>query len=197
MLWSERCEHKPPDSLTNQDMFYVYLCKFQEIFESLCDLADERISSQHQSSSLAAFISEIDEIAISVYSDIMDFRKTKSNVYSNVHPRIQGKHATTSKASDFLNEYLPWTATSGKGGLRDSLSHLIDISVKYGARGTNDTELKLEIYQQIAELIDVVLDGRKQYLDTVRDQEKHNVLSQQFESQRRDLISILSMFYYL
>lgn len=89
-------------------------------------------------------------------------------------------------------EYLPWTAMSGNIGLRDSLSHLIDISVKYGAHGTSDPDLRQKIYQQILELIDFILDGRKHYLESVRDTEKFNVLQQQFESQRRDLISILS-----
>jgi len=40
--------------------------------------------------------------------------------------------------------------------------------------------------------VDLVLDGRRTYLESVRDSEKFNVLQQQFEAQRRELISVLS-----
>lgn len=109
----------------------------------------------------------------------MNFREQNTTVYSLPADKMD------------TYEYLPWTAMSGNIGMRDALSHLIDISVKYGAHGTSDPDLKQRIYQQILELIDIVLDGRKHYLDSVRDTEKFNVLQQQFESQRRALISIL------
>lgn len=156
------------------------ICKFQEIFQAFYDLANRHIEAQHQSLSLASFISDIDYIVLYIISEVMKFREQNSTIYS-LPPDKKYSH-----------EYLPWTAMSGSTGLRDALSHLIDISIKYGARSTSDPELKQKIYQQILELIDVVLDGRKRYLDSVRDTEKYNVLLQQFESQRRELISLMS-----
>jgi nuclear pore complex protein Nup133 len=40
----------------------------------------------------------------------------------------------------------------------------------------------------MTELIDFVLDGRRKYLQSVKNQEKFNVLQHQYESQRFDLI---------
>ncbi|XP_037820765.1 nuclear pore complex protein Nup133 [Lucilia sericata] len=175
----QRWQERPQGNLTAQDLFYVRICKFQDIFQAFCDLADNRIENQHQSSNLASFISDINTVVLHITTEVINFREQNSTIYS----------LPAEKMDSF--EYLPWTAMSGNIGLRDSLSHLIDISVKYGAHGTSDPDLRQRIYQQILELIDFILDGRKHYLESVRDTEKFNVLQQQFESQRRDLISIL------
>lgn len=176
----QRWQERPQGNLTAQDLFYVRICKFQDIFQAFCDLAESRIETQHQSSSLASFISDINAVVLHVVTEIINFREQNATIYSLPADKMD------------TYEYLPWTAMSGNIGLRESLSHIIDISVKYGAHGTSDPELKQRTYQQILELIDIVLDGRKHYLDSVRDTAKCNVLQQQFESQRRDLISILS-----
>ncbi|KAL9894750.1 LOW QUALITY PROTEIN: nuclear pore complex protein Nup133 [Glossina fuscipes fuscipes] len=178
-LLIQEWEESRPGRLTAQDFFYVRICKFQEIFRAFYDLANRHIEAQHQSLSLASFISDIDYIVLYIISEVMKFREQNSTIYSLPADK------------KYSYEYLPWTAMSGTTGLRDALSHLIDISLKYGARSTSDPELKQKIYQQILELIDVVLDGRKHYLDSVRDTEKYNVLLQQFESQRRELISVM------
>ncbi|XP_061388320.1 nuclear pore complex protein Nup133 [Musca vetustissima] len=178
-LLVQRWQERPQGNLTAQDLFYVRICKFQEILQAFCDLADGRIDTQHQTSSLASFIHDINVVVLHIVSEVMNFREQNATVYSLPADKMD------------TYEYLPWTAMSGNIGMRDALSHLIDVSVKYGAHGTSDPDLRQRLYQQILELIDIVLDGRKQYLDSVRDTEKFNVLQQQFESQRRALISIL------
>lgn len=85
-------------------------------------------------------------------------------------------------------ELLPWTSASGKSGIRDVLVQLIQVTLKHGVRGTGEPEVRHRFYQQMVELIDVVLDGKRQYLDSVAGTEKHAVLQRQYESQRSDLI---------
>ena len=87
-----------------------------------------------------------------------------------------------------LFEYLPWTSMSGKNGLRETLLLLVNISLKYGARATGEPELKQKIYIQIVDLIDYILDGKKSYLESIKDSDKYRVRWQQYESQRNDLI---------
>lgn len=48
--------------------------------------------------------------------------------------------------------------------------------------------MRHKFYQQMVELIDIVLDGKRQYLESVQGTEKHAVLQRQYESQRSDLI---------
>lgn len=92
-------------------------------------------------------------------------------------------YATTSPS-----EFLPWTAASGKSGIRDVLVQLIQVTLKHGVRGTGEPEVRHRFYQQMVELIDIVLDGKRQYLDSVQGTDKHSVLHRQYESQRSDLI---------
>lgn len=85
-------------------------------------------------------------------------------------------------------EFLPWTAVSGKNGIRDVLVQLIQVTLKNGIRGTGEPEVRHRFYQQMVELIDFVLDGKRKYLESVGGTEKHSVLQRQYESQRSDLI---------
>lgn len=112
-------------------------------------------------------------------------------------------------------EYLPWTAAPGsKGriflssvydlinlnsdllGLKDIILHQIGVTLKNGARSTSEPELRQLHYKQLVELIDFVLDGRKSYLDSIRDSEKYSVTLQQYEAQRSDLIFPFGKIYY-
>lgn len=68
---------------------------------------------------------------------------------------------------------------------------LLQVTLKHGVRGTGEPEVRHRFYQQMVELIDVVLDGKRQYLASVRGTDKHAVLQRQYESQRSDLIQPL------
>nr|ABL84944.1 Nup133 [Drosophila melanogaster] len=175
-LWHE----EPQGSLTYQDIFYVKLSRFQNVFEALADIADDRIAAQNQTTiSVAHFVNEINSIVLDVLGQVFKYRKQHASSFRLSHEKLPSY------------ENLPWTAMAGSAGVRDTLTRLIDISVRYGSHCVSETELKQQLYQQIFELIDLVLDGRKTYLKSVRDTEKFNVLQQQFEAQRRELISVL------
>lgn len=106
--------------------------------------------------------------------EVLRFRESKRVLY------------TSAQQSKF--EFLPWTAVSGKNGIRDVLVQMIQVTLKHGIRGTGEPEVRHRFYQQMVELIDFVLDGKRKYLDSVRGTEKHSVLQRQYESQRSDLI---------
>jgi hypothetical protein len=63
-----------------------------------------------------------------------------------------------------------------------------NITLKYGAHSTSDTTLKNQLYDQLMHLIDVILDGRKCYLESVRGTEKFDILLQQYETERHAII---------
>lgn len=60
--------------------------------------------------------------------------------------------------------------------------------MKYGIRSTGEPELRQRHYRQLVDLVDFVLDGRKAYLESIKDTDKYGVMLQQYESQRSDLI---------
>ncbi|SPP87767.1 nuclear pore complex protein Nup133 [Drosophila guanche] len=175
-MWDE----KPNGSLTTQDIFYVKLCKFQSVFESLADLADSQISAQSQTTvTVAQYLNDINSIVLDTLGQVF------------VHREQQGHNFTPHNDRLAACENLPWTAMAGSAGVRDTLNRLIELSMRYGAQCVSETEVKQKLYQQIYELVDWVLEGRKSYLDSVRGSEKANVLQQQFEAQRSELISVL------
>lgn len=90
------------------------------------------------------------------------------------------------KAGSF--EYLPWTASSYPNGIRDCLLHVINVIVKHGVRSSGEPELKQQHYKNLVELIDFYLDGRKAYLESIKELEKYDVLVRKYESERSDLI---------
>lgn len=111
-----------------------------------------------------------------VLSEVIKFREAKKTLYK------------ISDESQHQFDFLPWTAASGKHGIRDILIQLINAILKYGARSTGEPELRQRHYKNLTELVDFVLNSRKSYLDSITDSENHDVLTQQFEAQRSALI---------
>lgn len=111
-----------------------------------------------------------------IFHEVYKFRENKATVYK----------LDADKAKSF--EYLPWTASSHPNGVRDSLLHVINVIVKYGARFSGEPELKQQNYKNLVELIDFYLDGRKAYLESIKELEKYDVLVRKYESERSDLI---------
>lgn len=85
-------------------------------------------------------------------------------------------------------EYLPWTAAASPSGIRDSILHIINVILKHGVRSTAEPELCQQHFKNLVELIDFYLDGRKAYLESVRDLDKYDTLLRKYETERSDLI---------
>lgn len=113
-------------------------------------------------------------------TDVLKYRDTKRSLFAARTPQL------------ILTEYIPWTALPGKNGLRDTIHQQITMTLKQGARATGEPELRQRHYKQMVELIDILLDGTKSYLDSLAaDTDKYTVLLQQYEAQRNDLIQPL------
>lgn len=111
-----------------------------------------------------------------IFHEIYKFRELKSSVY-----KLSSDNVTSF-------DYLPWTASAYPNGIRDSLLHVINIIVKYGVRSSGEPELKQQHYKNLVELIDFYLDGRKAYLESIKELEKYDALVRKYEAERSDLI---------
>lgn len=85
-------------------------------------------------------------------------------------------------------EYLPWTAASVPNGIRDNVLQIINIIIKHGIRSTAESEQRQQHFKHLVELIDFYLDGRKAYLESIKDLDKYDTLLRKYESERSDLI---------
>lgn len=67
-----------------------------------------------------------------------------------------------------------------------------NITIKHGVTGTSDSTVRNELYEQLVSLIDLILDGRKCHLESIRGTEKFEILLKQYETDRSNLIQPLS-----
>lgn len=65
---------------------------------------------------------------------------------------------------------------------------LIAATWQHGIRATGEPELQQRHYKNLVELVDFVLDGRRAYLESIKEQDKYAGLQQKYESQRSDLL---------
>ncbi|XP_053688434.1 nuclear pore complex protein Nup133 isoform X2 [Sabethes cyaneus] len=165
----------PSPNLTNQDLFYVQISRMHEIFKVLSELVENYVKQELTTIQVQTALVEVNTITITVLQEVMKFRESKGDLF-----------VVRQEPSRY--EYVPWTASSGKYGLRDVLLHMIVCTLKYGIKGSGEPEFRIKHYKQMTELIDFVLDGRKNYLESIQDEGKRAVLQQQYESQRSDLI---------
>lgn len=129
---------------------------------------------EYSTSQIQNAILEINTIVLKVLSEVVKFRESKSSLFA------------LPAEKQALFEFLPWTAAAD--GLRDSLLQLIGLTLRHGIKLTGEPEFLYKHYQQMTELIDFVLDGKRNYLQSIQSPDKRNVLQHQFESQRFDLI---------
>lgn len=112
-----------------------------------------------------------------ILQEVFKFRESKSSAYK----------LSADKVNKF--EYLPWTAAPSPHGIRDSLLHVIEMVVKHGVRSSGEPELRQQRYQNLVGLIDFYLDGCKAYIESVKEDDKYEMLLRKYESERNDLIS--------
>ncbi|XP_055536307.1 nuclear pore complex protein Nup133 [Wyeomyia smithii] len=165
----------PSPNLTNQDLFYVQTSRIHEIFKVFAELVENYIKQELSTIQVQTALVEVNTITVTVLQEVMKFRESKTDLFV---VRNEPNHY----------EYVPWTASSGKYGLKDILLHMIGCTLKYGIKGSGEPEFRIKHFKQMTELIDFVLDGRKKYLESIQDEGKRAVLQQQYESQRSDLI---------
>lgn len=73
-------------------------------------------------------------------------------------------------------------------GIRDSVLHIINIITKNGVRSTAEPELRQQHFKNLVELIDFYLDGRKAYLESIKEKDKYETEFRKYEAERSDLI---------
>uniref|UniRef100_A0A182R889 Nucleoporin Nup133/Nup155-like N-terminal domain-containing protein n=1 Tax=Anopheles funestus TaxID=62324 RepID=A0A182R889_ANOFN len=166
----------PFPNLTPQDLFYAQTHRVEELFKVLSELVDAYVQQELSSIQIQTALVEVNTIVLTVLQEVLKYRESKASTYT-IRDELRNRY-----------EQIPWTAMSGKGGLRDVLLQLISSTLRYGVKGTAEPEFRMKHFKHMTELIDYVLDGRKTYLESVYDEEKYAVLLQQYESQRIDLI---------
>ncbi|XP_012274831.1 nuclear pore complex protein Nup133 [Orussus abietinus] len=167
------------EELTARDIFYREVSKVHLFMSTLVNNACEIAQSERPMHQVAQYILQVNSILLGILHEVVKYRQ-----YNAVR-------FVPTRCSNCLAEYLPWTAASGKNGLRQSLHTMQTLTLKHGINGTSDLMLRNDLYEQLVSLIDLILDGRKCHLESIRGTEKFEILMKQYENERTNLIQPL------
>ncbi|XP_015437320.1 PREDICTED: nuclear pore complex protein Nup133 [Dufourea novaeangliae] len=167
------------DELTSRDVFYREVSTVHQFLPTLVNNANEVTQSERPIQQVAHYIMQVNGILVGVLHEVLKYRQYNAERF------------TSTRCSNGVTEYLPWTAAIGKHSLRNCLTTMYNLTLKHGITGTNDSAVRSELYEQLVSFIDLILDGRKCHLESVRDTEKFEILLKQYETDRTNLIQPL------
>ncbi|OXU23558.1 hypothetical protein TSAR_013208 [Trichomalopsis sarcophagae] len=166
------------EDLTANDIFYREVSEVHLFLPNLVQIAIEQSQSERPIQQIAQYILQVNSIVLGVLHEVVKYRQSNAEKY--VPPRCSR-----------VAEYLPWTAATGKYGLRTCLNTMQSLTLQHGVNNTSDTNVRNELYEQLVGLIDLILDGRKCHLESIRGTEKFEILLKQYETERTSLIQPL------
>ncbi|KAG6799905.1 nuclear pore complex protein [Apis mellifera caucasica] len=167
------------DELTARDIFYREVSTVHRFLPTLVNNASEVTQSERPIQQVAHYIMQVNAILLGVLHEVMKYRQHNAERF------------LPTRCSYGITEYLPWTAAIGRHGLRNCLTTMYNLTLKHGITGTNDSTVRNELYEQLVSYIDLILDGRKCHLESVKGTEKFEILLKQYETDRMNLIQPL------
>lgn len=176
---------QPKPGLTKQDVFYREVTKIYRGFWALVEKCVQVSSTCDDPSQIITIISETNNILLAVLSAVMQFRQQKATFFS-----------PAGAVTQLPVEYHPWILNSGNHGVYESLHKQQSLTLRYGARVCTEGATKASLYDQYVSLVDVILDARKCYVESVRSlnskQAQHvEMLLKQYQQERQKLIQPL------
>uniref|UniRef100_A0A8C4RUA9 Nuclear pore complex protein Nup133 n=1 Tax=Erpetoichthys calabaricus TaxID=27687 RepID=A0A8C4RUA9_ERPCA len=174
-----------PPSLTPADIFFREVSKVDLIFECLLEEEEHVLKDTHfETVEWAQIIIDVNNIFKDVLQAAGQYRESNASVYQ--------KEASLEKDP----EYLPWTATSGPGGVRTVIAqqHRNILDVVYPRA---DTSFRVILIEQLVALLDSYLDGYVAQLKSVNrpnQSERYHAIEMEYIQKRSELLSPLLSF---
>ncbi|XP_064177586.1 nuclear pore complex protein Nup133 [Anguilla rostrata] len=169
-----------PTSLTPADVFFREVSQISTIFECLLE-EEERTLKDHPVDSV-----EWGEVVVNINNIIKDmlqvachYRETKACLY---------RAPEDGRAEP---EFIPWTASSGPGGVRTVIIRQHEIVLKT-VHPHADTELRASLCEQLVALLDAYLGGYVAQLTSLNQpgqQEHYNALEMEYTQKRSELLA--------
>uniref|UniRef100_A0A8C9T0A1 Nucleoporin 133 n=1 Tax=Scleropages formosus TaxID=113540 RepID=A0A8C9T0A1_SCLFO len=171
-----------PASLTPADVFFREVSQVSSIFESLLE-EEERLLKEFPVDSVewAEAVVNVNNIVKDMLQAASHYRETKADLY---RAPVNGKTEP---------EYIPWTASSGPGGIRTITlqQHEIILKTVYPHA---DTELRNTLNEQLMMLLDSFLGAyvaQLMSLNRPSQQERYNSLEMEYTQKRSEVLAPL------
>ncbi|XP_048844114.1 nuclear pore complex protein Nup133 [Brienomyrus brachyistius] len=171
-----------PASLTAADVFFREVSQVSSIFESLLE-EEERTLREYPVDSVewAEVVVNVNLIIKDMLQAATSYRETKASLY-------RGPEDGRSEP-----EYIPWTASSGPGGVRTVISQQHEVIVKTVYPHV-DTQLRGTLNEQLAALLDSYLGTYVAQLTSLNrstQQERYRSLEMEYMQKRTELLTPL------
>ncbi|KAJ8925587.1 hypothetical protein NQ315_009427 [Exocentrus adspersus] len=170
----------PGNSLTNQDIFYREVSKVHKGIQELVNCCEESAHSDLNPTQVAQVVHDTNEIVLTVLNEVIQYRHQNADNF-----------ALPQTIKSLNLDYLPWTAANGLEGVADALILQHTLTFSYGLQLINHGQLRNSLLDHFIALTDLILDGRKCHLESIKGTSKENVLYKQYCSDRHKLIKPL------
>jgi nuclear pore complex protein Nup133 len=166
-------ETQPENGLTYQDIFFREVSQIHRGIQEMVNYSEDASHSNMSPSQIIEIISETDDIILGVFKDVMRYREQNA------------QHFRPSETAQALApDFLPWTVANGPDGLFNPLSQMHFLTYNYGIILTNDERLKNDLFEFLVSLTDVILDGRKSHLESIKGTTFEEIVYKQYCTDR-------------
>lgn len=163
--------------LTNQDVFYSTVDRIYKCFQELVNGCSEIVHSDMNPSEISSTISKTNNIILNVLKEVLQYRRNNADIFTP-------QEIALSLAPD----YLLWISANGTEGLMDSLWEQHNLTCKYAMKYTSNKQLRHDLSHQLVSLIDIILDGRKNHIQSIKDTHRKELSYKQYCIDRYKLI---------
>uniref|UniRef100_A0A673Y2Q2 Nucleoporin 133 n=1 Tax=Salmo trutta TaxID=8032 RepID=A0A673Y2Q2_SALTR len=171
-------------SLTAADVFFREVSQISSVFECLLE-EEERTLKENPVDSVkwAEVVLSVNTIIKDMLQAAGQYRDTKASLYR------------ASESTPAEPEYIPWTASSGLGGVRTVIARQHEVILR-DVYPHADSELRNGLNEQLAALLDVLLGGYVSQLTSLRpgrpgQQDRYNTLEMEYTQRRSELLAPL------
>ncbi|KAM6972180.1 nuclear pore complex protein Nup133 [Aplochiton taeniatus] len=171
-----------PACLTSADVFFREVSQISSVFECLLEEEERTLKdSPADSAKWAEVVLSVNTIIRDMLQAAGQYRETKASMY----------RALENPAAE--PEYIPWTASSGLGGVRTVLSRQHEVLLRL-VYPHADAELRSALCEQLVALLDIYLGGYVAQLTSLRRpgaQDRYNTLELEYTQRRSELLAPL------
>ncbi|KAI1896989.1 hypothetical protein AGOR_G00100590 [Albula goreensis] len=169
-----------PSNLTPADVFFREVSQISSIFECLLE-EEECLLKDHPVDSVewAEAVVNVNNIIKDMLSAASQYRETKALLYR------------TPESSRIEPEFIPWTASSGPGGVRTVIGRQHEVILKT-VYPHADTGLRNTLSEQLVALLDACLGGYVAQLSSLSrpsQQDRYSSLEMEYTQKRSELLT--------
>ncbi|GJQ78399.1 putative nuclear pore complex protein [Trypoxylus dichotomus] len=168
------------NGLTHQDLFFREVTKIARGLQQINIYSEEVANSAQSPSAIAETIRRCNELLLHVLKTVIQYRQARAENF------IPMEHAKL-----IAPDYLPWTILNNSSGLYGTIFAQQSLTYNYAIKYASNMNVASTLYDQMVCLIDIILDGLKSHMESIKGSEKEELLRKQYERDRFQLINQL------